>query len=294
MILNFIRGFCMAMADSVPGVSGGTIAFLLGFYDTFITSLDHLISGSKEERKKAILFLIKLGFGWIFGFLACVVILASVFDSQIYNISSLFLGFIIFAIPIIYMEEKDMIVGKFKNSIFGLLGLVLVVGISYFNPATGGSGMNVAVENLDLGLCIYIFVVAMFAISAMVLPGISGSTILLIFGLYMPIISGIKELLKLNFSYLPVILIAGLGILAGILSTIKLIKIALEKHRSPMIYFIVGLMIGSLYAIVLGPTTLSSPQAALSIDTFSILFFVIGGVVIYGLQKFKQITEKKK
>lgn len=291
MILNFIRGFCMAMADSVPGVSGGTIAFLLGFYDTFITSLDDLISGNKEERKAAILFLIKLGFGWIFGFLACVIILASIFDSEIYNISSLFLGFIIFAIPIIYIEEKNMIVGKLKNSIFAIIGLVLVVAISYFNPATG-NGMNVAVENLDLGLCIYIFIVAMVAISAMVLPGISGSTILLIFGLYMPIISGIKELLKLNFSYLPVIIIAGLGIIAGILSTIKLIKIALDKYRSQMVYFIVGLMVGSLYAIVLGPTTLSTPQGALSIDTFSILFFVIGGIVIFGLQKFKQITEK--
>ena len=49
-MLNFIRGFCMALADSVPGVSGGTVAFLLGFYDKFITSLDHLMSGTKEER----------------------------------------------------------------------------------------------------------------------------------------------------------------------------------------------------------------------------------------------------
>ena len=291
MILNFIRGFCMAMADSVPGVSGGTIAFLLGFYDKFITSLDSLISGTKEQRKEAVIFLLKLGFGWIFGFLACVVVLASVFDSQIYNISSLFLGFIIFAIPIIYMEEKAEIVGKYKNSIFAIIGLVIVVAISYFNPATG-NGMNVAVENLDIGLVVYIFVVAMFAICAMVLPGISGSTILLIFGLYMPIITGIKELLKFNFSYLPVIIIAGLGILTGILTTIKVIKMALEKHRSKMIYFIIGLMIGSLYAIVLGPTTLEISQSALSIDTFSIVFFVIGGAVIFGLQKFKAMTEK--
>lgn len=290
MILNFIRGFCMAMADSVPGVSGGTIAFLLGFYDKFINSLDSLISGDKTEKKQALVFLLKLGMGWICGFIACVVILASVFDSQIYNISSLFLGFIIFAIPIVISEEKREVVGKYKNSIFAIMGIVIVVAISYFNPSSG-KGMNVAVENLDIGLIIYIFVVAMVAISAMVLPGISGSTILLIFGLYMPIISGIKELLKLNFSYLPVIIIAGLGILTGILTTIKLIKIALEKYRSQMIYFIIGLMIGSLYAIVLGPTTLSTPQAPLSLNTFSILFFVIGGTVIFGLQKFKQLTE---
>ena len=52
-MLNFIRGFCMALADSVPGVSGGTVAFLLGFYDKFIMSLDYLMSGTKEERIEA-------------------------------------------------------------------------------------------------------------------------------------------------------------------------------------------------------------------------------------------------
>ena len=79
-LLNFIRGFCMALADSVPGVSGGTIAFLLGFYDKFIKSLDDLISGSKEERKTAIFFLIKLGIGWGVGFILAMLILANVFD----------------------------------------------------------------------------------------------------------------------------------------------------------------------------------------------------------------------
>ena len=53
MIINFVNGFCMALADSVPGVSGGTIAFLLGFYDNFIGSLDNLFRGNKEEKKSA-------------------------------------------------------------------------------------------------------------------------------------------------------------------------------------------------------------------------------------------------
>jgi putative membrane protein len=57
MIINFIRGFCMALADSVPGVSGGTIAFLLGFYDQFIKSLDDLMSGTKEQRVEAVKFI---------------------------------------------------------------------------------------------------------------------------------------------------------------------------------------------------------------------------------------------
>ena len=63
-MIEAIRGFCMALADSVPGVSGGTIAFILGFYDKFIGSIDALISKDKEARKNAIKFLIKLGIGW--------------------------------------------------------------------------------------------------------------------------------------------------------------------------------------------------------------------------------------
>ena len=101
MILNFIRGFCMALADSVPGVSGGTVAFLLGFYDKFIGSLDALVAGSMQEKKEAIIFLIKIMVGWVVGFLMAVSILASIFDAQIYKISSLFMGFILFGIPIV-------------------------------------------------------------------------------------------------------------------------------------------------------------------------------------------------
>ena len=56
MIINLIRGFCMALADSVPGVSGGTVAFLLGFYDKFIGSLDDLISGNISKKKKLLFF----------------------------------------------------------------------------------------------------------------------------------------------------------------------------------------------------------------------------------------------
>ena len=106
-VIQFIRGFCMALADSVPGVSGGTIAFLLGFYEQFIDSIDDLITGSKEKKKEALFFLLKLGIGWVCGFVLAVLVLTSVFESHIYYISSLFIGFIIFAIPLVIKEEKD-------------------------------------------------------------------------------------------------------------------------------------------------------------------------------------------
>ncbi len=287
-ILNFIRGFCMALADSVPGVSGGTIAFLLGFYDKFIGSLDHLISGTKEERKEAIFFLLKLGIGWIVGFVLAMLVLGSIFESHIYAISSLFLGFVIFSIPIIVKEEKEVIKGKYKNIIFAIIGAALVVLISIFNPTA-----DVDIAHLTFGSSLYIFIAGAIAITAMVLPGISGSTLLLIFGLYLPIVSGIKEILHLNFASLPAIIIAAIGMVVGVIAIIKIIRKCLEKYRSQTIYFVIGLMIGSLFSIVKGPTTLDVPQAAMTLKTFSIVFFIIGGFVIFGLQKFRSVLEKK-
>ena len=122
---------------------------------------------------------------------AAVSVLASIFDDKIYEISSLFLGLIIFAIPMICKEERDSLKGKYQNIIFVVIGVVLVAAITYFNPVSG-KGISVSVEHLNVTLGIYIFAVAMVAISAMVLPGISGSTMLLIFGLYIPVITAVK------------------------------------------------------------------------------------------------------
>ena len=291
-LIDPLRGFCMALADSVPGVSGGTVAFILGFYDKFINSLNDLISGSKEERIDAIKFLAKLLTGWVIGMILAVLLLSNIFDSHIYAVSSLFLGFIIFAIPIIIREEKENLKGKYAFIIFTLIGIAIVVAITYFNPVSG-EGTSVDVSSLNIGLCIYVFIAAMIAISAMVLPGISGSTLLLIFGLYIPVINAIKELLHFNFAYLPIVIIFGLGILTGILLIIKLIKKALEKFRPQTIYLIIGLMIGSLYAIVMGPTTLDIPKAPMDINSFSIIFFAIGGAIIFGLEKLKSVIEKR-
>ncbi len=292
-IINAFNGFCMALADSVPGVSGGTIAFILGFYDQFINSLNNLMKGTKKERIDSLKYLLKLGIGWIIGMIMAVLFLTSVFEKHIYEISSLFVGFIIFAIPLIVKEEKNVLKNKYHNIIFLIIGIIIVSAITYFNPVAS-SGTNVNITNLNIGLCLYIFVAAMIAISAMILPGISGSTLLLIFGLYIPIISAIKEFLHFNLSYFPVLLIFGLGILTGIALIIKLIKIALEKYRSQTVYCIIGLMLGSIYAIVMGPTTLTIPKNYMTIDTFSVLFFIIGGLLILGLELIKNKIHNKK
>ncbi len=294
-IINFIRGFCMALADSVPGVSGGTIAFILGFYDKFINSLNSLVStkSNKEEKLESLRFLIKIGIGWAVGMVLAVLFISSVFTTHIYKISSLFLGFIIFSLPLIFREEKAEIVGKYKNIIFAVIGILVVAAITYFNPATsGGTGTNLSLDNLNIGLIAYVFVVGAIAICAMILPGISGSTLLLIFGIYAPIMTAVKSVIKFDFSYLPIVIVFGLGVITGIVSIIRLLRYLLANHRSKVIYTIIGLMIGSLYAVVMGPTTLEIPEAPMGFGEFSILFFLLGGGLILGLEKLKKVLDK--
>lgn len=283
----------MAFADSVPGVSGGTVAFVMGFYSDFIKSINALVSKStKEEKKTALSFLFKLGIGWVGGFILSVLFIASLFETHIYNISSLFLGFIIFSLPIIYREEKEAITGQLNHCIYTIIGIVIVVLITYFNPTSHGNGLSMSIEHFSLGMGIYVFIAGMIAISAMVLPGISGSTLLLIFGLYAPIITGIKTLLSFDFSPLPLLICFGLGVITGAFSTVRIIGKLLITKRSQLIYLIFGLMIGSLYAVIMGPTTLEIPKAPMSFSEFNILFFALGGAIIWSLEKFKTILQK--
>lgn len=102
-----------------------------------------------------------------------------------------------------------------------------------------------------------------------------------------------------NFFYgflwllLTAVIIFGSGILTGLFSVIKLIKKALDKFREQTIYLIIGLMIGSLYLIIIGPSTLEVSQSAMSLSTFNILAFTAGGAVIFGMQYLKRIQSKK-
>ncbi|QJA09367.1 DUF368 domain-containing protein [Romboutsia sp. CE17] len=293
-ILNFIRGFCMALADSVPGVSGGTIAFILGFYDDFVNSLNSIISGTKLDRIRAFKFLSKIGLGWIIGFILSVLFITSIFEKNIYEINSLFLGFIIASIPLIVKSEKKTLESNKRNIVFLIIGIIIVGAMTYFNPITSnGSSFSVKLDNLSFAFILYIFISGMIAISAMVLPGISGSTILLIFGLYTPILNAIKQILQLNFEYLPGVVIFGCGVLIGIFATIRIVRSLLRKFRGETMYCIIGLMIGSIYAVIMGPKSLEVPMPPLSIPTFSIVFFIIGCTLVPALEKVKSVLEEK-
>lgn len=295
LILNAFRGFCMALADSVPGVSGGTIAFLMGFYDKFIGSINDIIKGPNDKRKTGLVWLINLGVGWVIGMGIAVVILKKVFELHIYAVSSLFLGFIILAIPVMISEEKDSLNCKNTSAVlssifFTILGAAIVVVVAYLGTS-GTIKMDTA--NMGVGLAVYTVIAGMLAISAMVLPGISGSTILLTFGIYVPVITGLSELMHFNFTSLGLIISLAVGVIAGAFVTLPLIKKGLEKHRRQMMYLVIGMMVGSLYAIVMGPKTLKEPKPSMTVSTFSIVFFIIGAAIVFGMQMAKKFASDK-
>ena len=287
--LTPFHGFCMALADSVPGVSGGTVAFILGFYDRFITALHDLFGRDNAARKTALVYLLKLGVGWIVGMGLCVSLLAGLFADHIYFMSSLFLGLTAASVPFVALAEKDAL-RRWQSAFFALLGAALVVGLTMLR---GSSGLlTVDMAQLRLTDAAYLFLSGAVAITAMVLPGISGSSVLLIAGVYLPVIQAIRQLLHLDLHVLPGLMALGLGVIAGVALSIKAIRAALQKHRSAMIWFILGLMLGSLYAIAMGPASLQTPQPPLSAATFRPLAFLLGVGLLVGLELLRRHMER--
>lgn len=289
-IVTTLTGFLMAMADSVPGVSGGTISYVMGKYDDFVGSIASLSrKASTEDRKKGIDFLIKLLMGWVVGMGLAILLVSSLVSEKPYEMSSLFLGFVVVSLPFIFHEEGLIKHINIKNILSALAGLILVVLIS----TSSSNAINLG-GDISFMKYVYIFFGGMIAICAMVLPGISGSTFLLIFGLYVPIITAAKDMMHFNFSQIDICLVFGVGVLIGLFYFSKIVKYLLANYRTITVYFVVGLMLGSLYAICLGPTTLSDEVTKmnlgldpLTLSTFKPIWFIVGVIFIIALEKLK-------
>lgn len=292
MIYHIFHGFCMALADSVPGVSGGTVAYILGFYERFIDALHYLFNGSLRERKEGLRYLCKLGIGWVIGMVSSILVLSQLFETHSYFLTSLFLGLTLAALPFVIKEEKEVVVGHYNKLPFLVIGLVLVCGM-VFSRESGAGMAALNFLSLNLGHYVYIFFSGALAISAMVLPGVSGSTVLLIMGVYLPTLNAVNNLAHLNFAVLPGMLALILGILCGAAVSVRFLRAALKRHRSAMVYLIIGLMIGSLYAIIMGPTTLGDGEAPLTLATFNPLAFVLGIVILFALEKIKAVGQRR-
>ncbi|MBA8779700.1 DUF368 domain-containing protein [Staphylococcus schleiferi subsp. coagulans] len=246
-ISNIPRGFAMGISDLIPGVSGGTIALLLGIYDDFIASVSGVFS---KHFKKSILFLLPIiiGMALAIGILSSVInyLLATHLVPTMFFFFGLILGIIPFLLRISHYKKKY----KIQHWVIMGVAIIALALMAFFKGDTSHAAPSYI--DLSLPMLIKYFIAGVCASSAMLLPGISGSFILLLFGVYSTVTYSISEIVRFNFEALPVILMVGMGIVVGFLIASKVITYLL-KHYTYLTYAaILGLVIGSLFSVFPG------------------------------------------
>ncbi|MGN0710059.1 MAG: DUF368 domain-containing protein [Anaerovoracaceae bacterium] len=247
-----IFGSAMAAADSVPGVSGGSVAYILGFYDRFVDAIEGVTSLKPGRIKQALPFLATLGLGWIAGMAAAVTLLSGFFKSDMYGASSLFTGFTAAACAALCMDESVRKNVTAQNLALAIAGAVFVVLLTVMGMA---GGVSFSMTGFGAADALALFGAGAAAVSAMILPGISGSSVLLIFGLYIPIIDAVKSVFSGDLTYAPQLAVFALGIIAGITIFIRVLKALMLKYPVQLRFVILGLVAGSLFAIAAGPVS---------------------------------------
>ena len=268
----FLKGMTMGISDLIPGISGGTIALLLGIYKDFISSL-------KSINYKSFIYLVRLDFKKLnnqlnlcfllpvfFGILSSIFIFSSLISFLLLDykvlLFSFFFGLIFFSSIRLISSLKPTSTLDFFTVFVGV-----VIGLSFF-----------FVSSLSTSNSIFsIFLAGFIAISAMLLPGISGSYILLILGKYEFMLDSISSFNWIN------ILIFSLGAITGILSFSKMIHYLLKNYYRSTIFFLSGLMMGALNKV--WPWQLDNKIVLPEGDILMpFIIFIISGIISYNLK----------
>ncbi|MCM3637195.1 DUF368 domain-containing protein [Sporosarcina luteola] len=235
---NIYRGFLMGISDLIPGVSGGTIAFILGIYDRLLVAISGFFS---REWKKHIGFLLPLGIGVGLTLLLFSRVIDFLLKEYPQPTQFFFLGLIIGVVPYISRQA-----GVRKNFKIGHFILLLLVGAAlaatvFIKPAETGIITSLTLQN-TLGL----FLAGWAGSMAMLLPGVSGSFVLLLLGVYSTAINALS-----TFN-IPIIIVIGAGVIVGFIISSKAIHYLLNKFTHAMFAIIIGLIIGSVFVIYPG------------------------------------------
>lgn len=272
---NVPRGFLMGLVELIPGVSSGTMALLLGIYDQFLGAISRVIS---KHYKKAILYLLPL----VLGMGIAMVTMSSVIDYFLQNHTIpthwFFMGMVLGVVPMMVRISNVKVEFRMIHYILIILGIILLAVMALLNTDSSEIS-SVSIGFSDL---IKYFLSGALAASVMLLPGISGSLVLLIIGVYPVIIYAIDEFTSLNFEVLPILIATGLGIVVGILLASRVISYMLKKYTYLMYAAIIGLLFGSTFAIYPG-----LPNSAVS-WIISVIVFILGIVISYTLGREKE------
>ena len=278
----------MGTADIVPGVSGGTVALVLGIYDRLIhnirtgaKALKQLVTGRIHEFRQTLrevewLWLITLLAGILLAVAALSSILEKLLDEEPIVMAALFLGLVVGTIWIAWnlLERIDAVA----------IGIVVVVGIALFLLLGLRSDTEVAEGTAEVVTQpIWVFFLAgALAICAMILPGISGSFILVMIGMYTEVLGAVND------RDIGPLIVFTLGCVIGLAIFSTLLNWLLEHYRDWMIAAMIGLMVGSTRVLWPWPngthtTTLSAPSGDVVLP---IVLFLVGAVVVIAVEHF--------
>lgn len=253
---NIYRGILMGISDLIPGVSGGTIAFILGIYDRLLESISGFFS---RDWKKQLGFLVPLGMGIVITLLLFSRFIEFLLDNHYEATQFFFMGLILGVLPYI-MKQADVK----KNFTARHLIILLVIGAALASMAFIQTDENVApITELSVPTFFLLFFSGWIASMAMLLPGISGSFILLLIGVYS---TAINALSTLN---LPVVMAIGAGVIVGFIVSSKAISYLLEHFTYVTYAAIIGLILGSLFVVFPGFSA-DSMTLATSLVTFMV------------------------
>jgi putative membrane protein len=241
-LINVVRGFAMGAANAVPGVSGGTVALILGFYQRLVTAISHIDStlfslASRGKFRAAaahvdLRFVAALGFGVAAGIVSLAGLMQWLLEYRMAETFAVFLGLILASVWLVngWIDSWNL-----PRTAACLTGFACAVVISNLPPGSGSGSLW------------YLFVSGAVAICSMILPGISGAFVLLLFGIYHEITGLIKQAAKFDISVEAVTQIAvfAAGCLFGLLAFSRLLRWLLEHYRSATMAALLGLMIGS-------------------------------------------------
>jgi putative membrane protein len=239
-----LKGMLMGIAEVIPGVSGGTIAFITGIYERLIDairSVDLQFAGHIGKGRLRTAwghidgnFLAVLLIGMAIGVVTGVFGVTHLMDNYPEELWGFFFGLIVASAIYIGRRVQHW---SWDKIILLLLGGVFSYGITVLSPAVGSQSL------------IYVFASGLIAISALILPGISGSFILLLLGMYTVVIPSVKQLLTLQFDALPIVLAFGIGCIIGVMSFSRVLSWLFHNFHNRTLAFLTGVMIGSLNKI---------------------------------------------
>ena len=272
-ILLILKGMIIGVANIIPGVSGGTLMITLGIYEEVIKTISHFFKNWKKNLK----FIIPLGIGMILSILLLSKLISLCLDKYPFPTTLFFIGLIIGGIPLLWNRSKAA-KGNWSNWLVFGITFAIVLTFAFLK-----SGNNViSFENMNLLNYVTLFVIGMISAATMVIPGISGSFVLMLLGFYEPIVKTIKDLT--NFSLLThnllILIPFGLGIIVGIILVAKLIEYLLNRYPIKTYYGVLGFVIASLVAII-------KPIIGINVGVIeiiiSIILIIAGSIIAYKL-----------